>query len=698
MQRRDFVKSSTWMLGSVLMARPLAAAEWQQPAATAVEPDLTVQRVLVMFKCHFDAGFIDTQQHVVQRYFDVFFPGAIQTAEQMRQEGQYRYVWTTGSWLLYEYLEQASPENRKRMERAVADGDIAWHALPFSWQTELMDRSLIVGSLALSRSLDQRFGRTTTGAKMTDVPGHTRGLVAPLAENGVTFLNIGVNGGSTPAELPRLFTWKDRGGSTLTVMYHHEYGGIARVPESDLAIAVEVRGDNSGPHTPEEIAKIYGTLQERFPNAKIVATNLTEIANAVQPYQSHLPVVTQEIGDTWIYGVASDPVKVARYREICRLRQRWIGQGKFTTGDATDLAMLRRLLLEAEHTWGTDTKTWLDFDHYTPRDLAEMLDTKNYKVVEFSWQEKRQDLFDGISALPAALQEEARAAVDALASKAPPLTGKVHDLETDIDTKHFVLRLDQKTGAICRLRNKQTGREWASSEKPLALFSYQTLSQQDYAAFLASYLTTKADWAQKDFGKPNIDRFGAVSQTWIPKLSEVRIQSDKVGHRVVANPHIEDAEALASGRAAFPRELYLELVLPDAEPVIHLNLYCLNKAATRMPEAMWLTFNPVVTETGLWSMDKSGEQVSPLDVVEAGGRHLHAVTAGFAYKDPQGSCEIEPLDAPLIAVGGKSPLNFSRSQPDLSTGIHCGLFNNAWGTNYIMWFAENMRFRFLLRV
>jgi hypothetical protein len=24
------------------------------------------------------------------------------------------------------------------------------------------------------------------------------------------------------------------------------------------------------------------------------------------------------------------------------------------------------------------------------------------------------------------------------------------------------------------------------------------------------------------------------------------------------------------------------------------------------------------------------------------------------------------------------------------------LFNNAWGTNYIMWFSEDMRFRFRL--
>jgi hypothetical protein len=59
---------------------------------------------------------------------------------------------------------------------------------------------------------------------------------------------------------------------------------------------------------------------------------------------------------------------------------------------------------------------------------------------------------------------------------------------------------------------------------------------------------------------------------------------------------------------------------------------------------------------------------------------------------------VETLDAPVIALGEKTPLGFSNTQPDLSTGIHCNLFNNAWGTNYIMWYGENMQFRFILKV
>src|SRR5271166_2092304 len=190
MQRRTCLK---WIVttGSALLwaSRPSFAR-----SGFLAEPslDTQVRRVLVMFKCHFDAGFIDTQAAVVHKYFTEYFPNAIDIARAQNAQGKRRYVWTTGSWLLFEYLEQASPADRKAMEQAIARGDIAWHALPFTWQTEMLTQSMIEGSLALSQSLDRRFGRVTTGAKMTDVPGHTRGIIPPLAKHGVNLLEIGV--------------------------------------------------------------------------------------------------------------------------------------------------------------------------------------------------------------------------------------------------------------------------------------------------------------------------------------------------------------------------------------------------------------------------------------------------------------------------------------------------------------------------
>ena len=72
-------------------------------------------------------------------------------------------------------------------------------------------------------------------------------------------------------------------------MYHHEYGAVIRVPGSDLAIAIVVRDDNSGPHKPEEIVQVRADLKHQFPNAQVIATNLTAIANAVDAYRANCP-------------------------------------------------------------------------------------------------------------------------------------------------------------------------------------------------------------------------------------------------------------------------------------------------------------------------------------------------------------------------------------------------------------------------
>ena len=685
MQRRQFI-------GNLLAAG--GALAFQNPDSSA--PDPAIKRVLFMSKCHLDVGFIDTQANVIKKYFDVYFPRAIETAAALRREGNDRYVWTTGSWLPYQYLEKAGSPQRQRMEQAIAAGDIAWHAIPFTWQTELMDPVLIAGGLGFSRALDRRFGRTTTGAKMTDVPGHTRAIVGPLAEHGVKFLDIGVNSASTPPDVPPIFVWKDTAGRSLIVMYHlHEYGGVVKIPGSDLAIDIEVANDNAGPHSLQQIHAIYTRLREQFPNATISASDLTSIANAVEPYRGHLPVFTREIGDTWIYGVPSDPLKVARYREVARLRSEWIANGKLEAGSPTDLQFLASFLLEVEHTWGTDTKTWLDFDHYTPHDLARMLDQPKYKVVLSSWVEKRQDLFDAIAALPAPLRTQATERVRVLAAAEPSAAGmEAHSAADPIETKHFTIALDAKTGAITRLHSKKTGRDWASARQPLALFSYQTLSKADYDRFFDAYLKSKADWAPKDFGKPNIQRFGAQSRTWTPSLVDCRHASNASGHRILAQLKIDDAAAEKSGVMAWPAKMYLEYEFPDAEPVVEVRFSWFGKPANRMPEALWLSFQPIASDPRGWMLDKSGSPVSPFDVVTGGNRAMHALSSGLRYQGPEGALRIETLDAPVVALGEKLPVYFTREQPDLAKGFHFSLFNNGWGTNYVQWFGEDMRFRF----
>ena len=113
---------------------------------------------------------------------------------------------------------------------------------------------------------------------------------------------------------------------------------------------------------------------------------------------------------------------------------------------------------------------------------------------------------------------------------------------------------------------------------------------------------------------------------------------------------------------------------------------------------MWFSFSPDAPDGNGWQFEKVNQPVSPLDVIENGNRHLHAVTKDVSYRDGKGSFTLETLDAPLVAPGQRSLLNFNNQQPDMREGVHVNLYNNLWGTAFPQWYGSDMKFRFVIRV
>jgi hypothetical protein len=691
-----------------------------------------------MYKCHLDVGFTDTEHAVIRTYFDDYLPRAMDIAEKLRSAGgEERYVWTIAAWMIYHYLEQASIDKRKRMEAAIVAGDIAWHALPFTWNSEMLDRSLMTSALKISAALDERFGKKTIAGKLTDVPCHTRGLVGPLAEAGIQFLDIGDNPGCKapdipfykPAESPSaqtidqdnsklasvlakfgvreadkedphtcLFNWRDPEGAEVMVLYHpFEYGSTVAIPRTDIAVSIQVRGDNSGPHSLNEIRAYYAWLHSIFPAAKIVSTNLNTIATALQPLRSELPVVTKEMGDTWIYGVGSDPGKVGRYRELCRLRREWLSKGTFKQGDAVDLALTSKLILGPEHNWGLSIGQYLRHPEvYSPKELATARATMpEFKKVDAGWAEKRADIDVAVSVLPPDIVNEAKQRLQTLKPK-PPETEGLKPLAPggEIQGEHFTLALDPTTGAIRRLQDRKTGREWASADHPLAAFRYQTFTAADFDRYNHVYNTIPMGY---DFSKPGMVKYPTQSQEWQPSLKEAWAGTASEGDRIVAEMRMPETDSKIAELASWPERMTMEIRLPKADPSILITFQCFNKQANRLAEAMWLSFSPDAPDGEGWLLDKVDRPVSPHDVMAGGGLHLHAVTRNVSYRDARGSFTVETLDAPLVAPGQRALLVYDNHQPDMLEGVHINLFNNLWGTAFPQWYGDDMRFRFVIR-
>ena len=118
-----------------------------------------VSKVYVVFKTHLDVGFTDLSSVVEKRYIDEFIPKALEVAERLRAErsGE-RYVWTTGSWVVWKYLQTASDRDVERLEKAIRQGDIVWNGVPYTVETESMILDLLETNLVLALKLDEKYG------------------------------------------------------------------------------------------------------------------------------------------------------------------------------------------------------------------------------------------------------------------------------------------------------------------------------------------------------------------------------------------------------------------------------------------------------------------------------------------------------------------------------------------------------------
>lgn len=100
----------------------LVCSMFGQMQAQEINPE--VEKVYVSFKTHLDVGFTDWSSIVTDRYVNEFILKALDLSERLAaEETGDRYVWTTGSWLIWKYLQTASQDNVQRMEAAIRRGE-----------------------------------------------------------------------------------------------------------------------------------------------------------------------------------------------------------------------------------------------------------------------------------------------------------------------------------------------------------------------------------------------------------------------------------------------------------------------------------------------------------------------------------------------------------------------------------------------
>lgn len=639
-------------------------------AIKAEEANENVEKVFVVFKTHLDVGFTDLSSVVSRRYVEEFIPKAIAVGEKLQADGSgERYLWTTGSWLVEKYRREASAADVARLDKAIERGDIVWNAVPYTFESEVMTSDLFRTCLMLSQKLDKQYGKHTIAAKMTDVPGHTRSIVSPLYDAGVRFLHIGVNPASPIPAVPDYCLWRDTNGKEIILAYQRDYGTENILPDGKTAVSINFTGDNHGPHSYEAVKKIYAALRGRYPNAKIVGASFNDIAAHLLAYKNTLPVVGSEIGDTWIYGYGSAPVRMAKFRELSRLYSKWLKQGKIKMDSPEAINFAVELGLIAEHTQGMDIKTHLqNWDKYDMDKFLAARSTAAFVKVEQSWKEIDDYLYSAIAYLPAKLQAEARQAIDNVGKQPESKLNAETKANQSIDWNINLL------GGILKVMG----------------VTYRCHDAKDFDVYLNRYLRARYDWALHDIGKTGLDKSKAVSASIKARVVSSRMKAAPNGTAFEAQLQFPDVKGV-DGRA-FPEYVQVQGFAYDDNRKAHITITIFNKPAVRLPESYFVSF----TADGIKKVvaEKIGERVDLTDVVEKGNRQMHGIDRYVDVITGNHTIRVWSKDAFLLCLGEPNGLAYSTCYPSLDGGVHFCLNNNLWGTNFTMWNQGTLSYRF----
>ncbi|HBE42721.1 MAG TPA: hypothetical protein DDW27_16260 [Bacteroidales bacterium] len=509
-------------------------------AQEAEKPNPNVREIIFVFKTHFDNGYDDMAESVINLYSTTMMEQAMVTLEKSRSlPRDNQFVWTIASWPLMQILERCTPENRPEIEAAVREGWFVYHGLPFTFETEAGDPEALVRSLTFASDLSRRFNLPLPrDAKLTDVPSHSWFLPTLLNNAGIKILHIGCNSASRSPEVPLLFWWQGPDGSKLMTIYWGRDYGTSLVPDAywkyKTWLAIIHTGDNQGPPSPEDVVEVLRKARELAPNAKLKIGRISDFYDAIMKEDPDLPVAKGDMPDTWIHGYMSMPREMKSVRKMQKdiyslellntLTNLWTGKevniSSFTSS-ATEGALLWN-----EHTFGLSMKDGYYGDWYYGDEFFTVRGAGTYNKLEASWKEKGDRVYQAEKIIDPAYDRE----IKRLSSMTNvdgqkitvfnPLPWKRSGLITIQQSTRIEALKDLGTGEIIPVHNKGNILRFIAKDIPSAGYATfvpaDNLKQGNIFAITAD---TKNNTIENEFLKVKIDPLKGAIVSVIDKKS-----------------------------------------------------------------------------------------------------------------------------------------------------------------------------------
>ncbi|XP_041370965.1 uncharacterized protein LOC121384574 isoform X2 [Gigantopelta aegis] len=694
----------------------------------------SIEKVHIIFMNHLDVGYNGIPKktgfvnNVINTYFTEYFPRAINLSQELRK-GEYveSFIYTTHPWLVSLYLDCPdlvlnqiplkcpNATEKSAFKAAVQRGDIAWHAGPMNMQPENMNKLVFELGLNISLNVDAMFGikRRFAALSQRDVPGMTQSVVPSLVKYGVAAVSVGVNSGTSPPAVHNPFLWRFEGSEVIGFWHPGGYPenpgptpgdphGLSKkncliIEGFSQVLCFAFRSDNSGPPlSVQEILGNYEILRTEFPGAQLEASTFDRYIESLQPIKHTLPVGTFEVGDTWIQGIASDPVKMSKYwtfsntLQDCFLSQR-------CQGDDPRIKNAARFLVKLpEHTWGLPTV--YDNINWSNKAFEKVRNGKNFTNCVKSWVEQRAFLDLALQSLGThPVASEIKQNYDLLTPKQPSLTGykRIDNYSVPFICSDGIRLQFGSDGSLANLFDPYNQINWASGGKAMGQMLYTTFNESDFENMAKQY-NYYAYGAGYD--KPNSTKnANPLSQNWNFFISDLYKNEDTSEHcdfLVKLVPKDRESYELYGA----PRKVWIQYTSRSPSPQgypggLDVTVQWFQKTSTRLAESLSFNFMPVSQSSHRWLISKTGHLVDPANVVKNGSQYVHATDNGAFYLDKDGNgLQLITQNVPLVYVGTKAhppspfPVPLDPIKQEEITSMAFNFYNNIWNTNYILWY------------
>ena len=471
--------------------------------------------------------------------------------------------------------------------------------------------------------------------------------------------------------------------------------------------------DNHGAPSPEKVQNKLDKIQSEFPDYEVEAGTLDEFTEAIWKVKDKLPVIENEIGDTWIHGSAADPYKSACLRELMKLKAEWLADSSMKKGTEEYVGFCDNLLCIAEHTCGMDTKTYFaDYENYLKPDFQKARERdkikikrpfndfpynilnvinkirfkSSYSIIERSWQEQREYIDKALSYLNDEHKKQADQKLSSLRpNKSVSMIGT--ELNGAVSFGNYTLEIN-KFGGIKRLLFNDT-EIIKNNDKPF--LEYRSYTHKDYDFWFEHYarnMEQNAVWGYPDFGRPLLKCVYSKYPhgSFFYKMKNAVVKETDNGIIILADL---ECDKKICDKLGAPHKAQATYILNTQG--LNFNLSWFEKDANRTTEAIFLHLYPSDNE---FKLVKIGQEIDIDETVSMGGKNLNAVQKSI-LKSNGGAFDFINYDCPLISIGKGKILEYDNKFEDITKdGISYVLYDNVWGTNFPLWYEDNASFSF----